>query len=303
MNRWMLLVCLLASLGGGAVAHQAQRQVDPGRREADAASKLLIMPSADTLRVATMDLHAHVAVVMWVRSVLEFGERLGDWDDAAWQAWFARMVDATTTLDPHWRTPFFFGGVMLRVSGNVPLSTQTFMDGHASFPDDPYFPFSVGMNYYLHDEDFDAATEWIGRAAALPGAPDWYRMAAVAVAAGKHDRAGAIRYFQSELAVTSDPQLREGILTKIAGLQHDEFSERLTAAAIRYEAEQGVWPGHVDQLVEAGLATAIPPDPLGAAWVSDSNDRLVLSEVRWDRYRTGERRKERQMLVWIRKGR
>lgn len=302
MNRWMWLACALVGFGGATVAHQAQQRVDPGRREADAARQLLVMPSPETVRIATLDLHGHVAVVMWVRSVLEFGDRLGKWDDAAWQEWFARMIETTTALDPSWRTPFFFGGVMLRVSGNVPLSTETFMNGHASFPEDAYFPFAVGMNHYLHDEDFVAAAEWIGLAAELPDAPDWYRMLGVSMHENRHDRPGAIRYFRAELEVTADPDLRAGIEAKIASLEHEEFSERLSAAAEQYAATEGAWPEDVDQLVQAGLATAIPPDPLGEAWVSDPVNRVIVSSSLWAKYKRVERRHERRMLRWHRKG-
>ncbi|MCP4806450.1 MAG: hypothetical protein GY913_22020 [Proteobacteria bacterium] len=296
MSRLFQLSCLGIALLGGWGAHLAQQEVDVGRREADAQRDLLVMPSAQATRVATLDLHGPAAAVMWVRSVLEFGEKLGRWSDPEWQRWFSRMIETTVTLDPAWRTPFFFGGVMLRVAGNAELSTDVFVRGHESFPDDSYFPFAAGMNAYLLDEDYDEAARWLLIAAELPDAPDWYRISAATIKRSGEDRPTAVRYLREEVAQTSDPALRSGLLARIATLEHDEYSERLTDACRRYERDHGVWPEDLELLVEAGLAVEIPPDPLGGVWVEDVG--FIVSDTVRALSQRSRRRKERNMLRW-----
>ena len=299
MSRMVPVVSLATVVVGGWCAHQAQVQVVDGRREADARVELMVQPSAETTRAALLDLHVHAAPVMWVRSVLSFGERLGRWDDPRWGSWFARMIDTTVALDPHWRTPLFFGGVMLRVAGDTDNAIDVFGRGTESFPEDPYFPFAIGMTHYMHTGDFDAAGMWVGRAAELPGAPDWYQVASISLAQGGRAPEAAIRTLRSEAAQTSDPTVQKALLDRALRVEADEYSRRLTELRDRYVFEHGAPLTDVQQLVEAGYVRELPPDPYGEGWTLLPEGIFSVADVEvFDR---SARRRERRMVKWHRR--
>lgn len=298
MRPAVAITSAVVAMGGGLLAHHAQPQADEGRRELTAQQEMLVMPAPGTIRLVSQGLHSHVAVVMWVRSVLEFGERIDKRRDDSWQTWFAKMIECVVELDPKWRTPHFYGGVMLRVTGSTELSTEVFKSGAENLPDDPYFPFSVGMNYYLLDEDFEEAAVWLDRAAALPDAPPWYQMTAVSMRTKGQGREGAVMYLRSELEQTADPALRARIEERILNVTHDELAERLTEAVASLEA-RGVEVTDLQQLVDEGIVTHLPEEPYGGEWEIDEHYRDVLGSDRMAMRLRSEIRAERKLFRWM----
>ncbi|HJN73763.1 MAG TPA: hypothetical protein QGF58_07515 [Myxococcota bacterium] len=298
MRPLVAVTCTCLGLGGGLLAHLAQVRADDGRRERTAQYEMLVMPSPETVHFASQGLHAHVATLMWVRSVLEFGERIDMRNDGSWQEWFARMIECVVELDPAWRTPYFYGGVMLRVTGSASLSTEIFARGAEAHPEDAYFPFSVGMNYYLLEEDYEQAAVWLDRAAAIPSAPDWYRMTAVSMREKGSGRDGAVRYLEMELEQATDPWLRSRIEARIVTVTHDHYAELMTEQ-IAVLDQRGLQVTDLQQLIDEGLVDHLPPEPAGGEWVFDPEYRDALSDERFALRLRGEYRSERKMFQWV----
>ncbi len=282
----------------GTLAHRGHTLNDASRHETAAVTELLVMPSGEALKVGSLGMETHLADLLWVRTVLTFGERWEAEPDPAWQEWLARMIEAITVLDPTWRTPYFYGGVMLRVTGDHEGSNRILLRGHEALPDDYFFPFAIGMSHYLEFDDAEAAYEWLNKAAVLPGAPSWYRLAATGFVVKSNQRQTAIRFLREELAQTSDPDLREPLENKLKSLMHDELSERLGGLRDAWEEEH---PGpllRVEQLVGPSGIESLPLDPLGGEWVIDVDNSIVSSVVAADRARKA-RWRERRMLKAI----
>lgn len=283
-------------LAGGALAHASQRRVDPLRRDTTAGQAMLFAPDGPTLRVGALDYHVHLADLLWVRTVLSFGERFGSEDqDEAWGRWFAISTHAVSTLDPAWRTPYVYGGSMLRVMGLNDESTRLFEAGVQALPQDWYLPFAVGMNHYLHHQDPEEAARWLERASALPGAPAWYAVAAVAFREGQYQRQQAIHYLRDELAATTDPNLRTALEGRLQGLMHDELAEQLTGLAAELAERRGRPVQDPAELVRARRLPELPPDPRGGTWVVDV-DGQIRSSVVAEEQALVARRRERSML-------
>jgi tetratricopeptide (TPR) repeat protein len=295
MTRAQALTLSIALFSGAALAHTSQRLVDAQRRDLNVSHELLFIPDAESVRVASLDHSVHVADLLWVRTVLAFGERWNTTGDRAWVEWLSRTVIGVCQIDPRWRTPYFYGGVMLRVLGDYEGSTAVMKLGSENLPEDPWFPFSVGMNLYIQGGDREEASRWVAEAARRPGAPEWYAVAAVAFRQEQKERPQAIRFLQDELKLTDDPDLRKELERRLASLTHDEYAERLNELAQAFAAERGRRPRGVEELVRVGKLKTAPPDPLGGSWVVDI-DGEIKSSVSAAYGKEQALRFERQML-------
>ncbi len=278
----------------GGVAHLAQRAADPVRHASGADTELLFLPSPTTFELATMGYHEPMASLLWVRAVLLFGEHHGNDPDPAWGDWLAGMIEAIAALDPSWRTPYHYGGTMLRSMGDIDGSDHIFGLGMESMPDDAFFPFAIGMNHYLHRDDPVAAVEWINLAASKPEAPDWYRIAAAGLLAKEDMIPVALRFLEEQRASTTDPTILEMIDMRIERLRHDALVEAFIRARVRYREQVGADIERPEDLERLGQT--LPPVPGGGTWIIGA-DGLVRSEAREQENAERARAKERAMLL------
>jgi hypothetical protein len=174
----LAVIALVAVL----LAHRAHTALDQIRFK-DSDADRIFLPSADALRVASMGYHTVTADLFWVRSVLTFSEIHANStpEDARW---LDAMLTTVAVLDPKWRTVYYHGGGMLRVCDSIHESDGLFEKGMENLPEEPYFPFSIGMNAYLYLKDLDRAAYYLDLASQIPGAPPWYASAAAAFSRG-----------------------------------------------------------------------------------------------------------------------
>ncbi len=294
MNR-SAAVSLFIALVGAGVVHTSQLQTDAVRRDVDLENELMFMPSGEALRVAASGFEQQIGDLLWIRAILIFGEEWGGMNEER-SEWLVRMIQAVAKLDPQWRTTYYYGGVMLRVVGDVDASTEVFTAGHEALPDDYFFPFAIGMNFYLHKDDPFEAGRWLKIAAGLPKAPEWYAKSARMFVVQKTQRSVALRHLDEELAASSDPNLREYLEEQKARLLHDGYVEALMPAIAEYEEREGRRPTALQDLIDLGVVKqGFPPDPLGGQWVMDITGEIVSDLEVEDREELA-RATERQLL-------
>ncbi len=284
---------LSIAIAGMALTHVSHVSADRQRHEVSADVELLFLPSGATTKIISMGYHEVVADLFWIRSVLVFGERWEKDDPAEWGPWLAGLLKAIVELDPGWRTPYFYGGTMLRVIEDIDSSNEIFLAATQALPDDPFFPFALGMNAYLYQDDPMAAARWISRAAELPGAPSWYKAAAAGFLAEKNQRATAIRFLREERDSTSDPQVHEMLDEKLNELMHDELAEKLESLRRQFMEKTGRDITSIQQLED--LTTTFPQDPLGGEWILASDGR-IRSSIREAREAARARARELSLL-------
>ena len=250
---------LLVAAAGLWVAHQSQRVADL-RRFGNDDPESWAQPDGRALRVAALGQHTHAADVVWVRALLYFAETL-DHPSEVKRRWQRASLEAVTTLDPGWRTPYFYGGSFLRLLDDMDGSDLIFKRGMAWLPNDAYFPFAVGMNALLYRGDPESAARYIGFAAEIPGAPDWYRSAAAGILEGHGQRRAALRYLDEQLALADRPAAVAALTRKKRDLVHDElvslFAER-RAALLEQRGRDITRPDDLGEL---------PADPYGEGWI------------------------------------
>jgi len=289
----MRKLAVVAALVAAGLAHLSQRAVDERRHGVDGSSELLFLPSPASFDLVTMGYDEPVADLLWIRAVLLFGEHQGTDPSPAWGEWLQGMLEAIAVLDPSWRTPYQYGGTMLRSMGNIEGSDAIFELGMEALPDDAYFPFAIGMNHYLHREDARAAVEWIEIAASKPNAPNWYRVAAAGLLAKQDMIPVAIRFLEEQRETTTDPAILEMIDGRITRLHHKRWVQTFESSRGRYQQKFGTDIQVPEDI--ARLGTPLPPDPLGGAWVLAA-DGVVRSSVRELELAEKARRSERGLL-------
>ena len=292
MTRKLLL--LVAALAAAGTAHLTQRSADELRHRNDLDSALLFLPSPASFELATMGFHEPVADLLWVRSVLIFGERHGRDADPAWGHWLAGMIEAIARLDPSWMTPYQYGGTMLRSLGDIDGSDRIFELGMEAMPDVAFFPFALGMNQYLHRDDPQAAVKWINIAAEKPDAPRWYRVAAAGLLAKSDMIPVAVRFLEEQRAATTDPALLEMIDGRLVRLRHDGWTLKFEQARQQYRDRYGVDLAEPVDLEQLGYS--LPPDPHGGHWVLGA-DGALRSSVREAEMAEKARQAERALLA------
>lgn len=294
MKRGTTLVGLIMILGI-FVAHRSHRVIDEVRYQQGAWDTGRMRPNGRAMRTAVMGYHTLFADLLWVRTVLVAAELYED-PSPDRVTWLRESLLAMAELDPRWRTLYFYGGGFLSVVEDIEGSNQVFELGMEHLPEDPYFPFSRGMNAYLNPDPEDPegsraeAAHYLSIAAELPGAPGWY-MGSVAVylsEASQRDR--ALLYLEEQIEHETRPRALEVLTTRWANLKHDELAEEMEQYRQQYEAARG------RPLEDPNQLGQLPDDPLGAAWII-APDGAIRSAAR-DAYLENQARlRERGFLM------
>jgi len=261
--RWLALVGLVA---GSTLVGVALPAVDHTREARTIDNALLFLPSGRQLHLVSSGQAEVLADLLWVKAVLTFGERWERTSDTTWVTWLERMVETVNTLDPHWRTPYFYGGMVLRVVDRIDASDAVFRRGADALPDDWFFPFSMGMNAYLYRDDTAEAARWVERAAPLPEAPLWLPALAAEFRQRSGDRSNAIAYLEEVKARTTLPEVRADADRQLARLHHNGLVDAWAPACRDFRAQVGRPLASVEEF-ERVFGRALPANPRGGDWI------------------------------------
>ena len=182
---------------------------------------------------------------------------------------------------------------MLFRSGDIDGSDAVFAAAMQALPNDPFFPFSKGMNAYLYRDDPRTAGRLLAVAAAMPGAPTWYAAAAAAMQEDSGQRAAGIRYLEEVRDTTTDPGIRADTERQLARLVHNELVDRWTDACRAWTAEHGRLPSP-EAISQLGFE--LPENPRGDPWVVGA-DGVVRAESAEDERLRKARKQELGILA------
>ena len=333
MRTWVLGF-LVAS--GALVAHAAHRSVDVHRRGIERAQEFVeLVPSGEALSWVSLGFQTQLADWIWIRAVLQFGEDAGPEQSVEQVAWFESALRASIALDPEWRSLYSYGSLMMKVLGDYSTSSYILEMAVEQFPEEEYFPFSLGANHYLQGSEsgnlrlelaFGAALSppqqpgprmavpamrsalqtrhsvllahmWMLHASQYEEAPAWYASAAHAFIARKNEREVAIRFLSDQLKSETDPGLIERLTVQLNSQMHELHSERLTTLVQKSGEGARSRVVEVSELVERGLLTRLPSDPYESGWVIDV-DGVVRSLRMVEILERRARNSERNMLAF-----
>lgn len=276
MKRPVLALGVGLLCAGGA--HLCQRGLDPGRRTTSAEYRRDTVASGPLLRVASSGFHVLVADILWMRTVLAFGE-IHDENTLAQHGfgdWLSGSILAISELDPQWSTPYQWGGLMLEVAEEPQAAKAVYQRGVEAFPDEYRFWFALGMLEYFSFEDTQAASQAMARAAECPGAPEWFAVASLAYGSDQETEEAGIQFLRSQLDATPDPDLRASIESRIQRLEHQRLERQIAQVKTELEAQLGAILSI--SALEQAAGRALPQDPMGVGWIVDV-DGVVRSQV------------------------
>ena len=289
MIRIALTAALFASV---AVAASSQPHADATRRVRNLDAVLVFLPSAEGVRMSSSGFEEVAADLMWVRTVLLFGERYGSSEDPAWVEWLSRMIGTVTELDPRWSTPYTYGGAMLRVVGAIDASSAVFARCTEERPDDAWCPLSRGMNDLIYNEDPGTAAEWVAIAATRKSAPAWYGGLSAALRDKAGSRHAGLAYLDEQLATATDRAVIESLEYQRGKLLHNELVAGWESACLAWREDHGplATPGDLSR-----LGFVLPDNPRGDPWVVGA-DGIVRGEGAEAERLRGQRREEWKLL-------
>ena len=237
MNLRILSLALVVVLGAVG-AHKSQRHTDDVRWSSEGDNRRVFVPSPKAMKVASMGWGMVTADLLWVRAVLLFVDFL-DAEDEEDAIWTRTVIKSVGVLDPQWRTPFFYGGGMLRLLNDFEGSDEIFADGMKAFPEDAYFPFSLAMNAYLFHQDMNRAVRYLDQASKMPSAPKWYRSAAAEFMSRSGQRRTALTYLKEQIELANSDRERLVLENKYKSLLYDQITDVLDARQQRWESKNG----------------------------------------------------------------
>ncbi len=160
------IACLCVLLVAGAAAAGLLRGLERVRPAAAVEGEAPWLPPAAAVRPLFLGYHALAADLFWIRTVQYFGEHIQT--DRKYP-YLYRLVDLTTSLDPHFVDAYQLGGLFLSIGRAYPEAIAVYRKGIEHNPERWELPYELGRLYYLDLGDIAAALEWIERANTLPG--------------------------------------------------------------------------------------------------------------------------------------
>lgn len=197
---------------------------------------LLYLPTGQGLKVVSMGFQSLLADVLWMKAIGYFGgHNLTDRN----YPWLYHILDQVTDLDPLFRHPYIFGGVVLSVvADSTEESVALLRKGMDYHPDDWRLPFYIGFNYFYYLKDPVRAAEYIQVAASLPARPQYlpYLAASLMTKVGRLE--AAITFLETVAANATEDYVRDHIALKIEALREGRIPDGLEKFLSREEGQQ-----------------------------------------------------------------
>jgi hypothetical protein len=190
----------------------------------------LYLPRASSLKVLFVDHGELAADLVFLRAVNYVGTEL---QQRGQGRWLDKYLATITALDPSWRTPYQWAGVVTMYNGRpitnkeVLLSSHFLEEGVRHFPDDWEMAFMLGCNYLFELKTDDPAQkaewrriggEWIRHAALVGGAPPWVPLLAATIMRQEGEEEAAVRHLEQVYVTTQDENTRTEVRNRLIGL-------------------------------------------------------------------------------------
>jgi hypothetical protein len=215
-----LLVLILLAAGQALVQKRFEARFPTQRIE-----NLLYLPQGKHLKVMSLGFPTLLADALWLKAISYFGgHTLTDRE----YPWLYHILDQVTTLDPPFRQPYIFGGVVLSVETGSPAeSTALLRKGMAYYPGEWLFPFYAGFNSFYYFRDPERAAAYLQVASTLPGHPEYLPRLAASLLTRAGRVEAAIRLLETVAETTEDEGTRNGIYRKIRDIRAGRYPDNL----------------------------------------------------------------------------
>lgn len=238
-------------------------------------------PEPDFAKIMFMGLNAFAADLLFARSQYYYGSHYVT--DGTYLL-LEQMIRVIMALNPSLEYAIPFGEAAIssmRTESAIESANSLLRLGHELYPDDYYYLFNQGYNYYIYLGDMEKAYPLMYEAANMKSAPSkviWL-VNHVATMGGGY-RLG-YEYTKDRLEKTKDKNMRDQFEKE---LQHFANLLNLSDAAEEYYKRFGKTPDkELKELVKAKIVSEIPKGVYGGEYYYDEKDRIVKTTSKGDR--------------------
>lgn len=250
-------------------------RLDQLREGAPKIQRVMFLPPADILRVASLGYQGVVADFIWLQVVQAMGERKVS---AEAGRWIYRALDVVTTLDPKFVQAYEAGGLALCTLVVLPEESNALLKkGMKNNPHVWQLPFYLGINYYFEFGDDEKAGESVALAARLPGAPEYLSGLAARLYVSAKAPQNAVELLASLYENATDGEVRQVLEQRLKQAIVERDLQVLEEAIGRYRDRFTHQPGQLEDLVARGILSALPTDPFGEQYLYDPYTQAVRS--------------------------
>ncbi len=264
------LVLAIALFWTAAVTiNYGSRSIYPHRIERDVA----FVPAREVVDFLCLDHRGLAADLLVIRVILHTGSLA--WKPAGFtfqDEWSYRMIDLATDLDPHNLEAYLFAGMGLVHSRDDVYRARPILDkGMRYFPDNWELPFWAGFDHYMIG-DYPTASDYLWRAAHLPGAPTSFLSLLYASLTETGVWEKGIDVLQMLIRTTENDAVVRVYEKRIVRLQNLIFLQK---AVQRFRQRYGRYPDRLADLVASGTIPSLPHDSMGKRYVWNSARKMV----------------------------
>ena len=250
-------------------------------------------PEPDFARVLYLGYNAFMANMIFIRAQYYFGTH---YVTTRTYPLLEQMIRVVMALNPDLRYPIPFAEAAIssmRTRDAVESANSLLQLGHELFPEDYFYVFNQGYNYYMYLGDMEKAYPLMYQGARMEGAPEqlFWLVSRVATMGGGY-RLG-YEYTRTKLEAAEDKHMRHLLETE---LKHYSNLLFLTEAVQKYMDMKGEPPDEkLESLVRSRIIEKVPEDVFGGYYYYDNNDGMVKTITEGDRaYRHIQEEKRRK---------
>ncbi len=273
----LLLIALPLGFAG---LWQAQLRIDKNLAGLHQEQDELVLHSGKMLKTVSLEYAPLIAELYWTRAVQYYGDKRAHDDpnfDLLWP-----LLDITTTLDPQLLAAYRFGATFLSErpiagAGRPDLGVELVQRGIEANPEYWRLYEDLGFIYYIHMKDYAKASAAFLEGSKNPQAYDWMKVMAARIAEKGDSRATSMFLWNELYQSTQSPEIKKNALVHLQLLRAEANCEQLDVLAAEYEKRTGGRPRTVRELINAGLLSGAPLDPLGTVYVFGKNGKAEIS--------------------------
>jgi len=222
----------------------------------------------EIVRASDLGLHNAASDLMWLAAIQYFGGG----ESSNYQKLDDYLV-LSIDLDPRFAYPYAFGALLLPAFGQVDKGIEIAQKGIDNNVVDYRIPYYLASTYWLNKDDSVNAAKYFDIAANTPGAPDGIKKVAANFGSRGDKRAKTMAIWEGIYTTTRDEVVRERAKNYLIHLQ---LMDLLDQASAQYYKINNKYPTTPQDLVDARILRAVPPDPFGFEFTFDTEGKVQI---------------------------
>lgn len=276
----ILGVLLAAAMAAGFVGvWRMQVRLDPARAAVEPEKDELTLRSPVVVKKLSLEYAPLMGAIYWTRAVQYYGEkhRLGGQNLEL----LYPLLDITTTLDPQLIVSYRFGSIFLsdsppRGAGEPEHAVALLQRGIAANPGYWRLYQDLGNVYYFDMKDYAKASDAFLEGSKFPGTPPWMKTMAAKIAAEGESLETSYMLWEDIYQTVADKDVHRNAGEHLRMLQAQIEMREIDRRADQFEKETGKRPKHISDLVDAGLLSKQPLDPMHFPYIIGEGGKADL---------------------------